>query len=185
MAAVSARAGRAGSRAPQEPEDEPRFHEYFCSIAEAHHVIRKVFRLVDEQAKKAGLEPLEHKLLIQVFGAPGAPLPVRAVADRLDVSPALASRLLTGLVDRDLVRRVHGDDDRRVTRVTITRAGQRLLATIDRDVREQVGLFQKQLTDDDRAGALRIFAFYLGDTYPAQGGTAAARPRRPAPGPPR
>jgi DNA-binding MarR family transcriptional regulator len=159
---VSARAGGAASRAPQDAEDGPGFHQYFRSIAEAHHVIRKVFRLVDDQSKKAGLEPLEHKLLIQVFGAPGAPLPVRVVADRLDVSPALASRLLTGLVERDLVRRVPGEDDRRVTRVTITNAGQRLLAAIDRDVREQVALFQKQLTDDDRTGALRIFSFYLG-----------------------
>ena len=165
MAVVSARAAGAGRRTPATdgPGDDGRqFHEYFCSIAEAHHVIRKVFRLVDEQAKKAGLEPLEHKLLIQVFGAPGAPLPVRAVADRLDVSPALASRLLTGLADRGLVQREPGEDDRRVTRVTITDAGQRLLAAIDRDVRKQVGLFQDRLTDDDRAGALRIFSLYLG-----------------------
>lgn len=148
-------------------QDTAGFHDYFRSIAEAHHVIRKVFRLVDEQAKKAGLEPLEHKLLIQVFGAPEAPLPVHVVADRLDVSSALASRLLTGLADRDLVRRVPGEEDRRVTRVTITTGGQRLLAAIDRDVREQVGLFQQQLTDSDRAGALRIFAFYLGMSSPA------------------
>jgi DNA-binding MarR family transcriptional regulator len=171
LAAVSARTGRADSRRPPAGEDrpqqrEPQFHEYFRSIAEAHHVIRKVFRLVDEQAKKAGLEPLEHKLLIQVFGAPGAPLPVRAVADRLDVSSALASRLLTGLADRGLVRRVPGEGDRRVTRVTITDAGKQVLAAVDRDVREQVGRFQKQLTDEDRAGALRIFSFYLGIPAP-------------------
>lgn len=140
----------------------PEFHGYFSGIAEAHHVIRKVFRLVDEQAKKAGLEPLEHKLLIQVFGAPAAPLSVQAAATRLDVSSALASRLLKGLVDRGLVSRVPGQTDRRVTRVEITAAGRDLLAAVDRDVRHHVGLFQSGLTDAERDGALRIFSFYLG-----------------------
>lgn len=138
------------------------FHDYFAGIAEAHHVIRKVFRLVDEQAKRAGLDPLEHKLLIQVFGSPGAPLPVRDVAERLDVSSALASRLLKGLVERGLVHREPGDIDRRVTRVAITPAGRELLAAIDRDVRDTIYGFQSKLTDDERDGALRIFSLYLG-----------------------
>lgn len=138
------------------------FHSYFAGIAEAHHVIRKVFRLVDEQAKRGGLDPLEHKLLIQVFGAPGAPLPVRDLAERLDVSSALASRLLKGLVERGLVHRSPGDTDRRVTRVAITPVGRELLAAVDRNVRQAVDDFQHTLTDDERDGALRIFAFYLG-----------------------
>lgn len=138
------------------------FHDYFAGIAEAHHVIRKVFRLVDEQAKRSGLDPLEHKLLIQVFGAPDAPLPVRDVAERLDVSSALASRLLKGLVERGLVHRSPGDTDRRVTRVAITPAGRELLAAVDRDVRATIDRFQSGLTDEERAGALRIFSLYLG-----------------------
>lgn len=152
----------AGKDAQGRSVDGPEFKGYFGGIAEAHRVIRKVFRLVDEQAKKAGLEPLEHKLLIQVFGAPGAPLSVYAAADRLDISSALASRLIKGLVERGLVDRVPGEHDRRVTNVTITPAGRQLLATIDADVRHQVELFQRELTDDERDGALRIFSFYLG-----------------------
>ena len=43
---------------------------YFHGVAEARYVIRRIFRIVDEQAKSAGLEPLEHQALIQLFGAP-------------------------------------------------------------------------------------------------------------------
>ena len=41
------------------------FQRYFHGIAKARYVIRKVIRIVDEQAKKAGLDPLEHQALIQ------------------------------------------------------------------------------------------------------------------------
>jgi len=46
------------------------FEEYFHGVSEARYVIRKVFRIVDDQAKQAGLEPLEHQALIQIFGSP-------------------------------------------------------------------------------------------------------------------
>ncbi|MGH3438925.1 MAG: MarR family winged helix-turn-helix transcriptional regulator [Sciscionella sp.] len=138
------------------------FHEYFGGIAEAHYVIRKVFRLVDEQAKKAGMEPLEHKLLIQIFGAPDAPLSMQGAARRLDISPALASRMVTRLVGRGLVRRTSESGDRRVTRVAVTDSGREVLARVDRDVRRHVDLFQYELGDSEREGALRTFAFYLG-----------------------
>jgi DNA-binding MarR family transcriptional regulator len=138
------------------------FQRYFYGIAEAHQIIRKVFRLVDEQAKVAGLDPLEHKLLIQVFGAPEAPLRVSEVARRLDIPAALTSRLINRLAARDLVARSPDEEDRRTIRVAATEAGRHLLAAIDRDVRTHVSRFQDQVTDSERAAALEIFAFYLG-----------------------
>lgn len=150
----------------QSDPDDPRFREYFGGIAEAHYVIRKVFRLVDEQAKKTGLEPLEHKMLVQVFGAPGGPLSVHEAATRLDVSAALASRLVTSLAGRGLVERTPAAGDRRVTRLAVTAAGRATLAAIDRDVRRYVDLFQQELSDAEREGALRIFTFYLGAPPP-------------------
>lgn len=136
--------------------------DYFQAIAEAHYVIRKVFRIVDEQAKHAGLDPLEHKALIQIFGARGGPLRVNEAAARLDVAPAFASRLIKSLEERRLVVRSPSQEDRRTTHVEATAAARELLDEIDRNVRVHVEYFQRQLTDDERAGALRIFNFYLG-----------------------
>lgn len=138
------------------------FHRYFHGISEAHYVVRKVFRLVDEQAKRGGLDPLEHKLLIQIFGAGDERLRVNEAAARLDIPPALASRLIKRLQDKGFVVRSTGGEDRRTTQVAATDAGREVLAAIDRDVRRHVNHFQEQLSDAERAAALQIFAFYLG-----------------------
>ncbi len=137
------------------------FESYFRGVAEARYVIRKVFRIVDEQAKKTGLEPLEHQALIQVFGS-SEPLRVIDVAERLDIAPALGSRLVKRLEEKRLVSRSPSEEDRRMTYVIATDNARELLGEIDRNVELHVGYFQRQLTDAQRAAALGIFAFYLG-----------------------
>lgn len=146
---------------PQEPPEPGHVQRYFHGISRARYVIRKVFRIVDELAKSAGLEPLEHQALIQIFGA-DAPLRVNEVAQRLDIPAAFASRLVKSLDERGLVCREPSDLDRRTTLVTATEDGQRLLVDIDTQVQRRVAAFQDQLSDLDRATALGIFAFYLG-----------------------
>lgn len=143
--------------------NEEGFKDYVHGIAEARYVIRRVFRIVDEQARKAGLEPLEHQALIQVFGARG-PLRVIDVADRLDIAPAFASRLVKTLTEKGLVTRsrAQAESDRRITVVAPTDEARDLLAAIDESVELHVGHFQRQLSDSQRAAALGIFAFYLG-----------------------
>lgn len=134
---------------------------YFHGVAEARYVIRRVFRIVDEQAKSAGLEPLEHQALIQIFGSPTS-LRVIDFAERLDIAPAFASRLAKRLADKRLVKRSASSDDRRSTFVEVTDEGRDLLAEIDGRVEVHVAYFQQQLSDAERAAALGIFAFYLG-----------------------
>lgn len=134
---------------------------YFHGVAEARYVIRKIFRIVDEQAKSAGLEPLEHQALIQLFGA-ASPLRVIDFAERLDVAPAFASRIAKGLEDKGLVHRTASEDDRRSTVIEVTDAGIDVLTEVDAKVEVHVSYFQQQLSDAERAAALGIFAFYLG-----------------------
>ena len=137
------------------------FEAYFHGVAEARYVIRKVFRIVDEQAKQAGLEPLEHQTLIQVFGSP-KPLRVIEIAERLDIPPAFASRLAIGLEEKGLVTRSRSGEDRRSTHVEATDAARDVLAGIDQVVGMHVDYFQRQLSEAERASALGIFAFYVG-----------------------
>ena len=137
------------------------FEDYFHGVAEARYVIRKVFRIVDDQAKQAGLEPLEHQALIQIFGAP-KPLRVIEIAERLDIPPAYASRLAIGLEEKGLVTRSRSGEDKRSTHVEATDAARDILAGIDRVVAMHVDYFQRQLSETERASALGIFAFYVG-----------------------
>jgi DNA-binding MarR family transcriptional regulator len=137
------------------------FDEYFHGVAEARYVIRKVFRIVDDQAKQAGLEPLEHQALIQIFGAPN-PLRVIEIAERLDIPPAFASRLAIGLEEKGLVTRSRSGEDKRSTHVEATAKARDVLAGIDQVVAMHVDYFQRQLSEAERASALGIFAFYVG-----------------------
>jgi DNA-binding MarR family transcriptional regulator len=143
---------------PAESED---FRAYFHGIAEARYVIRKVLRIADEQAKRATLEPLEHQALIQIFGSPD-PQRVSDLAERLDIAPAFASRIVKGLENRGLVVRSPSPHDKRSTYVTATDQARELLASIDQNVSRHVAHFHQELTDAERAVALGIFAFYLG-----------------------
>ncbi|HEY1854645.1 MAG TPA: MarR family transcriptional regulator [Solirubrobacterales bacterium] len=137
------------------------FEAYFHGVAEARYVIRKCFRIVDEQARKAELEPLEHQALIQIFGS-SQPLRVIEIADRLDIAPAFASRIAKQLEDKELVTRSPSDQDRRSVFVEATDKARDVLAWIDDAVEMHVSYFQRQLSQSERAAALGIFAFYVG-----------------------
>jgi hypothetical protein len=68
---------------------------YFQVVAECRFVLRKVFRIVDDQVRRHGLEPLPHQALIQVLGSPTGGLsiavPYRRAAARRCASIALVS----------------------------------------------------------------------------------------------
>src|SRR5215831_10315099 len=76
---------------------------YFRGVAQARYVLRKVFRLVEEEAKRAGVDPLAHQALIQIYGSADGALKVKDVAERLDITPAFASSLVKTLAGRGLI----------------------------------------------------------------------------------
>jgi DNA-binding MarR family transcriptional regulator len=138
------------------------FRGYAFGISQARYVIRKALRIVDEQAKKVGLDPLQHQALIQIYGSSATRMPVNKVAERLDIAPAFASRLIKELEGKGLIYREHLPEDKRVTWVAATDAGIQLLQDIDNAVHIHVNYFQAQLSDEERLAALAIFAFYVG-----------------------
>lgn len=139
------------------------FRAYVKNIADARYVTRRVLRIVDEQAKTHGLEPLLHQALLQVYGSNKAHgITVGALAARLDVAGAFASRMVRRLEEMGLVYREQSDVDRRATNVIATDKGAEKLAAIDDDVHHHVAYVQHQLRDDERISALSIFAFYVG-----------------------
>lgn len=139
------------------------FQSYVRNIAEARYVVRRVLRILDEQAEQHGLEPLLHQALLQVYGVnKGQGISVGYLADRLDVAVAFVCRMVCRLEEMNLVRRRPSQQDRRATDVHITRAGIDRLSRIDDAVHRHVGAVQHDLSDDQRFAALSIFAFYVG-----------------------
>ena len=138
------------------------FRSHVHNVAQARHVIRRIFRIIDEQARQLGLEPLEHQALLQIYGATGDTVSINRVAERVDIAPAFASRLIRALEGKGLVTRSQSQSDRRVTTVTATDEGVRLLQAIDDAIHMHVSYFQQLLPDGERFAALAIFAFYVG-----------------------
>jgi DNA-binding MarR family transcriptional regulator len=137
-------------------------HAYFRGVAEARFVLRKVFRLVEEEARKAGIDPLAHQALIQIYGSPNATLRIRELAQRLDIAPSFSSGLVKLLVGMGLVERRRDVTDQRVAWLSVTASGRRKLHKIDDGVQRQVAYFTDALTSSDREAALSILLFYVG-----------------------
>lgn len=136
---------------------------YVTNLAEARFVIRRVLRIVDDHTREHGLEPLAHHLLLQTYGInEGKGIPINALAKRLDIPSALASRLVRELESKNLVRREPSTEDKRVTIVSATDEGIERLRQVDSSVHLDIIRFHRQLTDEQRDAALSIFAFYVG-----------------------
>jgi DNA-binding MarR family transcriptional regulator len=139
------------------------FQSYVKNIADARYVTRRVLRIVDEQAKAHGLEPLVHQALLQVYGQGASRgITVSTLAGRLDVAGAFASRMVRRLEELGLVTREVSELDRRAINVVATQAGADKLAEIDNEVHHHVAFLQHQLQEDERMSALSIYAFYVG-----------------------
>ncbi len=136
-------------------------HAYFHAIAGVRYILRKTFRMIDEQAKKHKLDSLEHQALLQVYGSATQGLRVTDLAERLDIAPAFASNLVKRLVRRKLLQRESDATDLRVTLLQITAAGRDVCHRIDAEVRPHVDYFTSQLTEDERETAVSTLMFYV------------------------
>jgi len=145
---------------------------YFYGVAQARYVLRKVFRLVEEEAKRAGIDPLAHQALIQIYGSEAGRLRIKDLAKRLDITPAFASNLLKALAAKKLVAASRDKEDNRVSWVRVTKAGQGLLHAIDEQVQAHVDYFTRSLTGKQTEAALSVLLFYAGVSFkPLRSGT--------------
>jgi DNA-binding MarR family transcriptional regulator len=138
------------------------FHTYMHYVAEMRVIIRKVQRIISDCARRNGLEPLHHQALIQVYGAADRKVSIGRLADNLNVSAALASRLVGQLEAERLARRLPSKEDRRATHVVATPAGIQRLYAIVEEVHREVAAFNSRLLGEQRKAALEVFALYVG-----------------------
>lgn len=134
--------------------------------------MRKVLRVLNDCAKAHGLDALEHQALVQVAGTPAGGVAIHALAERLDIVPAFGSRIVKQLESKGLIERSNLEHDKRVTLTSVTSRGTELLRQIDETVHHHMAYFQGSLGPHDRASALAIFAFYVGE--PADSPVAAS-----------
>lgn len=96
---------------------------------------------------------LVHVNVLLVLEADGA-LPMRALAEAMDVSQASATGIVDRMEQRGLVERGRDDEDRRVVRVAITEEGRRLIEGLAAQRRDHLARLLDELTDDELAAFL-------------------------------
>lgn len=101
------------------------------SIAAFRYAIRRFLRFSEQAARREGVTPQQHQLLLAIKGYPGRDhASVSELAERLQ----MRQHSMVGLIDRTeaqgLVRREQGVTDRRQVFVSLTPAGETKLARL-------------------------------------------------------
>lgn len=109
------------------------------ALAAFRYEIRKFLAFSEAAARREGLEPQQHQLLLAVSGLPPALRPtIGVIAERLCVQPHTAVALVDKLEEGSLLSRVRDDDDRRRVLLRLTPAGHRVLRRLSALHREQL-----------------------------------------------
>ncbi len=100
-------------------------------MAELRYQIRRFLRFSENAARKAGIEPQQHQLLLAVRGLPEGLKPtIGALAERMQLQHHSTVELIDRLAERGLLCRLRSTDDRRQVLVKLTHEGEQFLQTL-------------------------------------------------------
>lgn len=113
--------------------------EDFESIAAFRYAIRRFLRFTEQAARREGITPQQHQLLLAIKGFPGRDIAtVSELADRLQ----MRQHSMVGLIDRTesqgLVKRQQGQVDRRQVFVSLTPTGEAKLQRLSLQHRHEL-----------------------------------------------
>jgi len=117
---------------------EPTLGDY-RALAELRYQIRRFVSFSEREARRAGIEPQQHQLLLAVKGLPPEGRPtIKALAERLCVQHHTAVALVDQVEAREWARRERHAADRREILVRLTPSGERLLRRLSVLHRDQL-----------------------------------------------
>lgn len=96
---------------------------------------------------------LVHLHVLMILDTEG-PLPMRALAERVDVSQASTTGIVDRMEQRGLVARQRDDEDRRVIRVALTDEGRAMVGGMAAERRERLMEMLDDMTDEELSGFL-------------------------------
>ncbi len=118
---------------------KPLTHSDYRALAELRYQLRKFLHFSEQAARKAGMEPHQHQLLLALKGLPEGICPsMWALADRLQIEPHSAVELVNRLAKRGFVRRRRDGADRREVQLILTADGEKLLGELSSHHREEL-----------------------------------------------
>lgn len=111
----------------------------YQSLAEFRYQIRRFLRFSEEAARKAGIEPRQHQLLLGIKGLPPHERPcIGTLAERLQLQHHSTVELANRLAKAGYVRRMRDGGDRREVLLSLTAKGEKLLRALSLDHRAEL-----------------------------------------------
>jgi DNA-binding MarR family transcriptional regulator len=100
----------------------------YQALAELRYQLRLFLRFSEEAARKVGLEPQQHQVMLALKGLrPGTRPTVGTLAERMQIQHHSAVELVNRLSSGGLVRRSRSDEDRRQVFLGLTPKGEKVL----------------------------------------------------------
>ncbi len=135
------------ARRPAATPSAPTLDDY-RTLAEFRYQIRCFLSFSEGAARAAGVEPQQHQLLLALKGLPvGKRATIRTLAERLCVAHHTTVELIDRLEAAGLVERTRSEQDKREVIVSLTSAGESLLAGLSRLHQEQLQSVGPSLRD--------------------------------------
>ena len=102
--------------------------EDYEALAELRYLGRKFLRFSKDLLRaKAGLNPEQYEALLAIKAHPGKSLTISPLSERLQVKHHSAVNIVDRLVERKLIRRTAGEEDRRERHLGLTAKGEELI----------------------------------------------------------
>ena len=109
------------------------------SLAQLRHQIRRFLRFSEQAARRTGLEPRQHQLLLALKGLPRDVRPrIGELAERLQIQHHSTVELVNRLSANGFVKRNRASGDRREVLVSLTPKGEKVLRELSLHHREEL-----------------------------------------------
>jgi DNA-binding MarR family transcriptional regulator len=113
--------------------------EEYRHAAAFRAALRRFLRVSEEAARRHGLTPRRHILLLMIKGAPDGSetSTVSELCGRLQLAQSTVTELVQRAEGAGLIRREQSEDDGRVAHLRLTGEGERRLAAVNADLRHE------------------------------------------------
>jgi|SRR5690349_3323683 len=112
---------------------KPLQRDNYAALAELRYLGRKFLRFSkDFLQANAGLNPEQYEALLAIKAFPSETLTILQLSERLQVKHHSAVNIVDRLVERKLVRRQAGEEDRRERHLELTEKGEQLIEQLAR-----------------------------------------------------
>jgi DNA-binding MarR family transcriptional regulator len=111
----------------------------YAALAEFRYQIRRFMHFSEQAARRAGVEPHHHQLMLALRGSDSRNgSRIADLAERLQIQHHSAVELVSRLEGKNLIQRNRGADDRREVYVSLTPRGERVLRDLTLHHREEL-----------------------------------------------